>query len=139
MIALRPFVARLEEAGLHNVEGALEWAGLKRVPPRLPAYFVVPVSDRAARNERMAGGAVMQKVDVTVQVIVVMDRPARDKNRVSDALKETCDQIDEALIGWRHPESSNIATYAGGQLLGASDNVIAWSQRYVLPTRISKQ
>lgn len=128
MISIEPIIARLKAAGLRQVEGALEYAGLRQVPARLPAFFVVPSSERAGANELV--GAVHQKVAHNFMVVIVMSAAGRQQAHIREALKDHCDTIDAALLGWTHPDARGACHYAGGDLLAADSAVLAWAARY---------
>lgn len=138
MIAQKPVVDRLEQAGCKSVSGLLEWSGLTEAPRALPAFYVVPQSD-AAQPNRMATGVIDQKVDETFGVIVVVDAQKRAGDTVDDSLKREVDRVVEDLVGWRHPEASRPTEYGGGRLLSAEGYRVAWLLSFRTASHIRKQ
>lgn len=142
MIDDAPVMARLidqvDEIRETNIEGALEWAGLRQAPSSL-RYFVVPSRERAGRNERSAPGTLMQRVESGFSVIVVMPAAGRDQDGIRRSLRERVKAVRDTLNGWLHPEASSDTLYQGGQLLAASNSTIAWSIDFTAPYRISKK
>ncbi|MGE4321770.1 MAG: hypothetical protein AB7E60_01920 [Sphingobium sp.] len=138
MIAQRPIVDRLGAAGFRTVEGILEWAGLTDPPRALPALFVVPEAEDAQPN-RLATGMIDQAVSETFGVIVVVGARARGPGQVDDQLKDVTDRVRDALLGWRHPEASRPAEFAGGRLLSADGYRVAWLVRFRISLHLRKE
>lgn len=136
MIAQQPIVDRLKAAGLQPVEGVLEFVALTEAPRASPAFFVAPERESASPN-RMAG-VVDQKVAATFSVIIVV-RAARRAGAVSDELKAHCDAVVDALLGWRHPESSSPCEYAGGRLLSVEGQHLSWALSFTASRHIRKE
>lgn len=138
MISQKPIVARLEQAGLRNVSGLLEWASLAEAPRASPSFFVVPEADSAAPNG-LGTRALDQKLAEQFGVIVVVEARARGDNMVDDALKEQVDKVIDALVLWTHPEASAPTQYGGGRLLSAEGYRVAWLVRLTTSRHIRKE
>lgn len=125
MIGQAAIIARLKAAGFAHVEGLLEFAGLDEAPRMSPALYVVAERGTGAPN-RMGSGVVDQKITETFSVVVVV-QATRLASGASDALKEHCDAVERALIGWVHPEASGPCEYASARLLSAEGHRVAWA------------
>lgn len=117
MIDADPIIAQLVKAGFKQVQGVLEWAGLKVAPAHSPALFVIPDSDSAADNELV--GVHDQKIAEKFRVILVLKPAARVEGKPSRQLKIEVDRIRDAIAGWQHPDASKPCNYAGSRLLSA--------------------
>lgn len=136
MIALSPTVTQLKGAGFRNVDGVLEYAGLRDAPRALPALYVVPQAESASPNR--TNGIVDQRVVAAFMVVLVLSGTVRATDKASEELKLHADAIADALVGWKHPEASGPTEYAGGSLLLAEGNVVAWGLRFTAPYHIRK-
>lgn len=135
---LAPIIAQLRPLGFKTLGGAMEFAALRTAPGRLPAAYVVPESDDAAAN-RYASGAVDQRVTETWSIVVVLDAARRaGAEAISEELEDWRQAICAALIGWTHPEASNVTEYAGGRLLSADGTTLAWALRFRAPYHLRK-
>ncbi|MFY9350106.1 MAG: hypothetical protein WBL20_10285 [Sphingobium sp.] len=138
MIAQKPIVDRLGEAGLRHVSGLLEWASLTEAPRAVPAFFVVPESDTAGPN-KMGTQVLDQRVAEQFGVIVVVEARARGDNMVDDGLQKQVDRVVDALLLWRHPEADSPTEYGGGRLLSADGYRVAWLIRFTTSRHIRKE
>lgn len=136
MIALQPIVDRLKAAGFAQVEGVIEFAGLKDPPRIVPALYVVPEVESASAN-RMAG-IVDQRVSATFLIVLVLGGQARADGKVSAELEAQSDRVRDALIAWRHPDASGPFEYAGGRLLSVDGYRLAWGVRLTAPYHLRK-
>jgi len=125
MIRLLPIVDHLKAGGYRNVEGVLEFAGLKQAPRHLPALFVVPMSERPQPN-RMSG-ITDQKVAHNIAIVLILPVSQRLTAELSDALAEHVKAIVGLMIGWKHPDAGGRWEYSGGDLMSADEQVVAWS------------
>lgn len=138
MISQKPIVARLDQAGLRNVSGLLEWAGMSDAPRACPVFFVVPESDSAAPN-RMGTRVLDQKLTENFGVIVVVEGKVRGGDTVDDALKREVDRVTDALLMWTHPEAGSPTEYAGGRLLSTDGYRVAWLVRFTTSRHLRKE
>jgi hypothetical protein len=135
---VQPIIDQLSDLGFVTLQGALEFAGLRNVPGRMPACFVVPQSDTAAAN-RYASGAIDQKVTETWAVVIILDSARRaGATKISEDLQDWRDRIFGKLVGWKHPDASDVATYAGGSLLSVDGTALVWSMSFRAPYHIRK-
>jgi len=135
---LQPIIDQLSDLGLVKIEGALEFAALAKLPGRLPAAFVVPQSETAEPN-RYASGAVDQKVTETWAVMLMLDASRRaGATKISEELQEWRDRILGKLVGWKHPDASDVATYAGGAFVSVDGTTLTWSMGFRAPYHIRK-
>lgn len=136
MIGFAPTIARLRAAGFASVDGVLEFAGLSEAPRASPALFLVPESESAAAN-RMAG-VVDQKVTERFAVVLVV-ATARATRTVSEALQQHGKAIEEALVGWVHPDASGPCEMAGARLLSTEGQRVAWAISFSVSRHIRRQ
>lgn len=136
MIAFRPIIERLKDAGFAHVEGLLEFAALT-TPPRIsPALFLVPERE-AAQPNRLGAGGHDQKITEAFSVILVV-RTERKADAISEALQEHSAQIEAALIGWQHPEASTPCEYSGARLMSAEAHHVAWAMSFSVSRHFRK-
>jgi hypothetical protein len=126
-VRLAPIIAKLAAAGFTKVEGAMEFAGLAEAPRAPLSLFVVPDAEEAAAN-RMAG-VIDQKVRASFLVIIVLATAVRARDG-SDPLRDQIEAVQQALLGWTHPDSSVPTEYAGGRLMAAEGGRLVWSVRF---------
>ena len=132
----QPIVEQLKQGGFARVYGALELAGLKDRPERLPALFVVPEGKSATPNRTT--GAHDQLESVNFGVVLVLDGTGRREDQVSDELAEQEAKVIDALTGWTHPDASRACDYAGGQMVSADRHTVSWMVRFITARRIRK-
>lgn len=137
MLALTPTVRQLRGAGCKQVSGVLEFTAQTVVPPILPAFFVVPVSESASTNNVNAG-ARDQAIDDAFSVMVVVDGSRRNQDGVSEELKLQVDLVIDTITGWTHPEASRACDYAGGRLGSAAGTSVVWEVRFRSRHRLRK-
>lgn len=121
-LTLAPIVQRLRDGGALRAEGLIEFVRQIEAPRALPAYFVVPLRERAEPNG-YAGGR-DQRVSVQFGVVVVLGGDDRRREGVSDALSGATGLAIDALTGWRHPQAAAPTDYAGAELI-STDNGLA--------------
>lgn len=119
-----PIAEQLGGLGLISVGGALEFAALDREPGRLPQGFVVFETERAGPN-RLASGAVDQKVEVDFAVVLILDAAARKLAKIDEALDDLERAVIERIAGWTHPEATSPATYVGARTLSVSGQAVS--------------
>lgn len=136
MIAFRPIIDLLKDAGFAHVEGLLEFAALT-TPPRLsPALFLVPERETAQPNRLGAGGH-DQRITEGFSVILVVNS-ARKTGAVSEDLQEHSARVEQALIGWMHPEATTPCEYAGARLMSAEAHHAVWSMSFTVSRHFRK-
>lgn len=136
MIALAPTVERLKEAGFAHVEGLLEFVGLEQAPRISPALYVVPERETAQPN-RMSG-VIDQKVAETFSVILVV-AAARRAEKVAEDLKLHCDAVENAMVGWKHPEAKGACEFAGSRLLSVDGQRACWAMSFSASRHIRRE
>lgn len=132
---LAPVVARLdaEVADLKTVAGAagfLEAAGTLRVAP---AAFVLPAQETAAPN-RLAVNAVRQPLTFTFGVLLALKTTGAIDETKLDLLDPIRRAVRAALVGWTHPDASDLTTYARGRIVTVdADRALWWQDEFVIP------
>ncbi|MEW6314132.1 MAG: hypothetical protein AB1513_08860 [Pseudomonadota bacterium] len=121
--------ARLDPAqvqALKTVGVAADFAAAaKSVPIKMPAAYVLPVREQAARNQM--ANAVSQRVTVAFAVILAVSnlRDARGGQAALD-LESVRNVVKTRLIGWEPSVDHDLVTYNGGRLLELGDGVLWW-------------
>ena len=112
-----------------DVLGALDLAGL-RTPPRMPAAFVLPLSESAGENRAPGVGAVQQMTAVigVTTVLAAPDDPGGTRAR--DRLRETLTATRERLTGWCPGASCEPLAFRRGQLLEVDEGRVMWQDEY---------
>lgn len=128
MISAAPIIAQLKLAGYNNAESVIEWAALDTPPLFSPAIYVV-LDDETAGENRMSG-VTDQRVRANFRVIIVVRAQARRSEAQSELLEREIRQIRSALMGWTHPEAAGPTEYAGGRLLSADGQRVAWAVQF---------
>jgi len=127
-LALTPIVERLRDQGLTQVQGVLE-LGRQDAPPRtLPAFYVVPVSERGAANALDV--ARDQAIDCEFAVLLVVDGARRNEAGIADAVQVEGERVKDALVGWAHPAASRACGFSRASLGSASGPVVTWDMRF---------
>lgn len=137
MMEFAPTIAQLKGAGFASVEGVLEFAGLQAAPRLSPALFVVPERESAAPN-RIASGVIDQKVTEVISVVLVVAAQRRE-GAAGEELQIHTGRIEQAMVGWRHPDASSPCEYAGGRLLSAEGQRVAWVMSFSACRHIRKE
>lgn len=125
MIAFAPTIARLKAAGFGHVEGVLEFLGLEQAPRVSPALFLVPERESAQPNRLGAGGH-DQKITEVFSVILIVNS-TRKAGDTSEVLQEHVKNIEDAIIGWKHPDASGACEYISARLMSVEAHRIAWA------------
>lgn len=136
MIPFAPTIGQLKSAGFAHAEGVLEFVGLIEAPIISPALFVVPERETAQPN-RLASGAHDQKISETFTVVLVV-KSARLAGAVSEELQGYVTRIEEALIGWSHPDASGPCEYSGARLMSAEAHRVAWAMSFSVSRHFRK-
>jgi hypothetical protein len=136
MISFAPIVARLKAAGFSFVDGVLEFAAMTDAPRQTPALFIVPQSDTASPNT-LGVGAVDQRVSDVFSVVLV-EEAKRIVGAASEALVLNSRRIENALVGWQHPDASSPCQFVAARLLSTQGQRVAWSMSFSLPRHIRK-
>lgn len=116
---------------LKKVSGAADFASASiDLKGKLPAAYVLPLNDKAGRNEM--ANAVMQKVDVRFGVVLAVQnlRDALGKNAQSD-LDPIRKAVIAALLGWQPDTDHEPVLYGSGRLLQMADGVLWWQLEFV--------
>jgi len=137
MMKFAPIVDQLKGAGFKYVEGILEMAMLGVKGPRQsPALFIVPERD-TARPNTFGAGAVDQKVTDTFSVVLAVLAEST-ANMSSEVLVQHAKQIENALVGWKHPDAKSPCEYVGGNLVSLDGLRITWKITFSLSRHIRK-
>lgn len=131
-----PIVARLKEAGLERVYGALELAGLQAQPGRLPQRFVIP--DGWSAGENRLAGVHDQRLVQMFSVVSLLEGAARREDLVSEAIHEEEAKVLAALVGWTHPDASRACDAVSGRLLSVNGTTLSWIVTFRTGTHIRK-
>jgi hypothetical protein len=136
-----PILDRLDGLGFVTRAGALEFAGLRDVPGRLPAAFVVPESEDAAPNP-YATQIIDQKVSETFAVVLVLNANTRATKgahaQISDEFTTLRDAVRQRLIGWVHPDATGPTQYVGGRLLSVDGTALTYALRFISTYHLRK-
>ncbi|MEA3018405.1 MAG: hypothetical protein QOI38_3127 [Sphingomonadales bacterium] len=133
---LQPIVDRLKDRGLARVYGALEMAGLKERPGRLPAYFVVRDSWTAGANR--LDGAHDQKVAELFGVVILLEAAGMREETIDDSLHDEEQRVIDALAAWTHPNATSACEAAGGRLVSVDRHTLGWMVSFRLGRHIRK-
>ena len=119
--------------GVRSVQGALELAAaLKAQAVATPALFVVPLRDSPRHDEEFTG-QVMQQVQTTLGVVLVLDnkRDGTGAAAVGD-LEPLRNAVRKKLMGWA-PEGAEAPFTAGsGQLIDMDGGRVWWGDDYLI-------
>ncbi len=136
MIRATPITDRLKAAGFKHAEGILELA-TQTEPPRIsPALFVMPERE-AGQPNRLGTGVMDQKVVETFAVAIVVEG-ARLQGKVGEDLAEHTRAVEDALIGWTHPDASGPCEFAGSRLVGVDRGKVTWAVFFTASRHIRK-
>ena len=112
-----------------DVLGALDIAGL-RAPPRMPAAFVLPLSESAGENRAPGAGAV-QQVTATIGVAIVLAAPGDPGGtRARDQLTDVLQVTRARLTGWRPGPRYEPLAFRRGQLLEVDEGRVMWQDEF---------
>ena len=136
MIAFAPTIAQLKAAGFAHVEGALEFVGLEQAPRISPALFILPERENAQPNKLGAGGH-DQKITEAFSIVLIVNA-VRKTGDASELLQEHIGKIEQAIIGWKHPDAAAPCEYAGARLMSAEGHRIAWAISFTVSRHFRK-
>lgn len=136
MIPAAPIIDQLKRAGFKRVDGVIEWAGLKAAPAHSPALYVIPDNERAPDSERT--GIHDQRVVTQFRIVIVLKSNTRADGAASKELEVVERRIIDALTGWTHPAASSPCNYAGGRILSADGQGVAWAIDFRAAWRLRK-
>lgn len=139
-----PIIDKLKQlpgmgAGLRpkSIGGALEFAGLQRIPNALPALFVVPDDEDANASAR--AGVIDQLVNTSFVVVLILSAARADPKIVSDELEEWEQAIKHLLVGWVHPDMARETQYANARTLSVDGTSITRGLRFRSSYHLRKQ
>lgn len=119
-------------AALRLVEGAANLPVLQDSGPRaMPAAYVVPLAESAARDA-FGAGASSQQITTRLGVIyaVANRRDVRGEAAQSD-LRGLRDSAHAALVGWPPSPDDSPLEYQAGRLLQLTDGVLWWQDDFL--------
>lgn len=134
---LQPVIDQLAGLGFRTIDGVAGLADVENSLKALPAAFVAP-SDEAASANRLAAGAIDQRVVASFSVIIVLAASARLAGKASEDLHETALAVTNALAGWTHPDMSAPTEYRRGRLLSLRPGQIWWGLDFAAPFHLRK-
>lgn len=106
----------------HSVAGLMALSELADRPPkRLPALFVVPLSEQARPDVRGSGPA-LQTLKVELGVVLVVAA----RNQQQPDLTPLRAEIRQRLFGWQPDDTAEPLALAGGQLMSVQSGSVAW-------------
>lgn len=127
-------------AALRLVQGLIELAALRQLPPRhlLPAAYVVPVSERAGDNRLT--NAVAQRGEAVFGVLLVLSDLSDPRgDAAGDMLDVVRAEVSAALLGWTPPGATGPLLYDGGDAVDLDPNgAVWWMDRYRAPFALRK-
>lgn len=102
-----------------------------KMPAKLPAAFVHPLSDSAAPNSLVSG--VDQRITVRFAVLLcVRDaRPKMLQGRSLTQLDAVRESVRTALLNWQPAGASDVCTFAGGNLRDVGSGHLWWQDDYL--------
>jgi hypothetical protein len=137
----QPIVDRLDGLGFAMIGSNLEYAGLKQVPSRLPAAFVVSDSEVAASN-RMASQIVDQKVTEIFAIVLIVNSNTRSMTAKGSGISPDFDRLRDAVknrfVAWKHPQASGLIELVDGRLLSVDGTAISYALRFRATYHIRK-
>lgn len=136
MIAFGPIITLLKAAGFAHAEGALEFIGLEQAPRISPALFILPERE-AAQPNRLGAGGHDQKITEAFSIVLIV-KAERRTGEPSELLQEHVSRIEQAIIGWKHPEASSPCEYSGARVLSVEAHHVAWAMSFTCSRHFRK-
>jgi len=127
-------IARLKArcgTGFRIVAGAAELSLVAKMPPALPAVYVVLAEESAAPNERISG-PLLQEVEADLALVLYAGSAADSRGETAmlsiDALAQT---LKAALLGWSPNETTHAPLeYIGAETIKARDGLVQRELRF---------
>lgn len=117
------------------VEGAAQLASLGAGRPNaVPAAYVYVTEEAAAENERATGPA-LQRMEIDVTVLVIVENVSDGQGAAASADVEAVKGFARAaLLGWEPPAAGDIVSIVGGRLVRAKDGLVWWELMFATAT-----
>lgn len=112
------------------VEGAAELANLTDGPAAYPAAYVYVKEEAAAENMHMTG-AVLQRVEADVAVLIIA-QSASDAtgSAASDVIEGLKKALRKRLLGWEPASCDDVITSVGGGLIRMRHGELRWEETF---------
>lgn len=115
------------------VAGALELAAVKEQPPATPAAYVFLEAEAASDNRAMAG-AIQQRVETDLAVVIVASNVADPTGAALAIDIETLKRrVIDALVGFMPFSGSDVITYGSAELVRARGGFAACQLTFSAP------
>lgn len=124
---IAPILTHLQAAatGYLDISGAVELAEVGDRLPRLPALYIVPLTeDRTAGRQ---AGHLRQRITWTIAAISVVRNVRGETGAESfDELHDLRQQLIAAMVDFRHPDGTNNAVPVSARLSDLSDRILIY-------------
>lgn len=137
---LSPIITRLaslKPATVLRVDGALELAAVRSIPPQQsPALFIIPAAETAGRAGLITD--FRQRVDAAFEVVIAV-RAVNDPTGkgAADPVEAVRAAVRGRLLGWTPEGAFEPVEYARGALVDMVDATVWWSDQYRLSHHIT--
>lgn len=113
---------------------------LEDLPRSVPAAYVLPLDERAERNEQLSPGSLQRHRCALGVVLFVRHAGDASGERSMSALHDLREAVHAALVGWvptSGSQSCTPAAFTGGELIEAPAGITVWRddfevERYVV-------
>lgn len=136
---LDPVEALLAEAGLPRIGQTGSLVSLRERPPQFfPATIILPDRETPQTPARRTG---IYDQDVLVDFMVaVLVGGSMTEDRIEAERRRLAALVEDAVIGWVHPDAGGTATqYQGARLLPVDGRGLGWGMVFRTRRRIRKQ
>lgn len=136
---LEPVTARILAAApsFKLAELAANLAETVQNLPHQNAAYVMPIADRTDGRGNVSAGATIQEIRETFGVLIVSRSAAgRRGGQAAEGLDALKDELNQALVGWRHPEGRGPTIYLSGVAQGFHGTAALWLSNYQVKTQL---
>lgn len=127
-----PVIEQLKGVGYLSVGGARDYRGLRTVPAKLPAAFVVPLS---RQTETLSRTGIIHQNDTHNFAVVSLITEARAGLAVdTDALGTLEYALIDRLSGWMYPDAASPVIATGGLDMADQLGCFAWATTFSFTT-----
>lgn len=130
--AIRDRLIALEPPAFRTVGLAADYASLDAPPPvaRLPAAYVIELSDSAGPNGLVTGG-IRQRLTRGFGVVLIVSALRDAKGGAAAvSLRPLREALQQALLGFQPDDAHEPITYARGRLLAAERGFLSWQDEF---------
>ncbi len=130
---LKPIADRLKTevpAFRNNVTGTAGFAAAQEGLKSVPAGFVLPLMDKAGRNDLACGGVSQSVTERFGVVLVVSNMRDAQGGAAHDDLQTLRRAVLDALLGWQPSAEYNPVEYSGGRMLALNGADLWWQLEF---------